>query len=147
MGVVLHWTQAVLNSWYVKTTGVRRGSKRAFSTPWKLGLRTKIFCKSWSQQLNSDWFVLQWQFISRYDTHTAQEPGSLFWCHAVVSSQFTHVRSSTCRGWLHNLRADCSTVGLYYVTAAWQQVFYCSLQVRIFGVLLHVTVESIHLGR
>jgi len=36
---------------------------------------------------------LQWQYICRCDTHTAQEPGLLFWCHAVVSLHFTHVRS------------------------------------------------------
>ena len=30
--------------------------------------------------------------------HTAQEPGSLFWCHAVMSLQFTHVRYFTCSG-------------------------------------------------
>jgi len=27
---------------------------------------------------------LAWQFIYRYDTHTAREPGSLFWCSAVM---------------------------------------------------------------
>jgi len=27
----------------------------------------------------------------------AQESGSLFWCHAVLSLQFTHVRSFACR--------------------------------------------------
>jgi len=35
----------------------------------------------------------------------------LFWCHAVMSLYFTHIRSSVC--WsrpLPNLRADCSTV-------------------------------------
>jgi len=37
------YKQTVLNSWYVETVGVRRGSKRAFATHWKLGLRTKIF--------------------------------------------------------------------------------------------------------
>jgi len=30
---------------------------------------------------------MHWQFIWRYDTHTAQEPGSLFWFHAVMSLQ------------------------------------------------------------
>jgi len=36
-------------------------------------------------------------YICRYDT--AEEPGSLFWCHAMM--QFTHVRSFACReaGW------------------------------------------------
>jgi len=31
-----------------------------------------------------------------YDTHTAQEPGSLFWCHGVLSLEFTHAR---CLAW------------------------------------------------
>ena len=43
MGVLLHWiNQTVLNSWQVKTTRVRRWSKRVFSPPWKFGLRTKF---------------------------------------------------------------------------------------------------------
>ena len=36
---------------------------------------------------------LQWQFICQYGTHTAQESSSLFWCHDVISLQFTHVCS------------------------------------------------------
>jgi len=37
-------------------------------------------------------------FIFRYDTNTAQEPGSLLWCHAILSLQFTHARYIACRG-------------------------------------------------
>jgi len=58
-----------------------------------------------------------------YDTHTAQESGSRFWCHAVMSLQFTHVRSVPCRGRLRNLLADCSILGLDCVTIAWQQTW------------------------
>ena len=46
--------------------------------------------------------------------------------------QFNHVRcfaSHVCRGKLRNLRADCSTVGLYFVTITWQRIFTCSHQV------------------
>jgi len=50
--------------------------------------------------------------------------------------------SIACRGGLQNLRADCSTSGLYGVTIAWQQIFKCSLEVKEEGVLPHVTVES-----
>jgi len=39
-------------------------------------------------------------------THTAQEPGSLFWCHAVLSLQFTHVCSFACKDKLPYLRRD-----------------------------------------
>jgi len=55
---------------------------------------------------------LHWQFICRYDTNTAQAPGSQLWCRAVMSLQFTHVPSFACRG---RLRTDCSTVGLYSI--------------------------------
>ena len=64
----------------------------------------------------------------------AQEPGSLFWCHAyaVVSLQFTHGRSFASKGsYLPNLQVDCFTVGLYCVTITWQRIFWCSLQVTI----------------
>jgi len=37
-----------------KSMGVRRGAKRAFASHWNLGLRTKIFQKTWRQLLNSD---------------------------------------------------------------------------------------------
>jgi len=37
----------------------------------------------------------------------------LFWCHAVMSLQFTHDRSFACGGTLPNLRADCSTFGIF----------------------------------
>jgi len=44
------------------------------------------------------------QFICRYDIHTAQEPGSLFWYHAyaVVSLQFTKSTPAPAE-------ADCET--------------------------------------
>ena len=82
----------------------------------------------------------------RYDTHNVQVPRSLCWCHAVMSLQFTHVPSFSCRDTLRNLRADCSIVGLYCVTITWQQILKGSLQVTVEGVLLHVTVERRHLG-
>jgi len=34
--------------------GVRRGCKTGIFPPWKLGLRRKIFWKTWNQQFNSD---------------------------------------------------------------------------------------------
>jgi len=36
-------------------------------------------------------------------TLTAQESDSLFWFHALISLQFTHVRSVACRGRMRNL--------------------------------------------
>jgi len=40
-----------------------------------------------------EWLYSCSEFICRDDTQTVQAPGSLFWCHAVMSLQFTHVRS------------------------------------------------------
>jgi len=64
----------------------------------------------------------------------------LFWCHAVMSLQFTHVPLPTCIGRLRNLRADCSTIGLYCATITLQQNFKSSLQVAVLlvGVSQHV---------
>ena len=75
--------------------------------------------------------------------YTAQQVGSLFWCHEVLSSQFTHIRYFTCRCRLQSLWADCSIVTLYCVTRTWQQIFKGS--VTVVGVLPHVTVECRHL--
>ena len=68
----------------------------------------------------------------------------MLWCHAVMSLQITPVRSYACRGRWSNLRAVCSTLGLYCVTTTWQQIFIGSLQVTIESVLPfpHVTVEK-----
>jgi len=70
-----------------------RGGGQNGRSPWTLGLRSKIFYKTWSQQLKSDWFNSCNDSLFAGMTHTAQEPGSLFWCHAVINLQFTHVRS------------------------------------------------------
>jgi len=75
----------------------------------------------------------------QYDTHTARKPGSLFWCYALMSMQFTPVLSYARRGIWSNLRAVCSTVGLYCVTKTCQQIFKGSLQVTVESVLPHVT--------
>jgi len=42
--------------------------------------------------------ILAMAVVFRYDIHTAQEPGSLFGCHAAASLRFTHVRTFACRG-------------------------------------------------
>ena len=70
----------------------------------------------------------------------SEKPGSLFWFHAVMSLQFTHVPSFACIGRLRNLRADCSTIGLYCETITLQQIFKSSHQVVVLlvGVSQHV---------
>jgi len=66
---------------------------------------------------------------------------AILWCHAVISLRFTHVPSS-CRGGLRNLRADCSTVGLYFVRIVWQQIFKGSLHIMVTGVLLPCWMQT-----
>jgi len=116
----------------ISTMDVLGGNGRL--PPWKLGLRTKSFQRTWSQQLNSDQltYLLQSQIICRYGTHTAQEPGSLFWRHAVENVEFTpYVRYFACKVRLQNLPANCSTVGVNCVPINWQQTFKGSLQVTV----------------
>jgi len=48
--------------------------------------------------------------------------------------QFTHVSSFACRGGLRKSRADCSAVGLYYVTIPRQQTSKGSLYITVAGV-------------
>jgi len=62
---------------------------------------------------------------------TTQEPGSLLLCHEVISLQFTHCRSSTYRSRLRNLRAHCSTVGLFCVTITWKEILKSSLKAGV----------------
>jgi len=66
----------------------------------------------------------------------------MLWCYAVMSLQITPVRSYASKGRWSNMRAVCSTVGLYCVTTTWQQIFIGSLQVTLESVLPHVTVEK-----
>jgi len=113
MGVLLHWTQA--NSFELvvhQSHGRRQGGKTGIFPSLGIGTKNQYFLEN-----------LMSAFICRYDTHTTQESDSLFWCHAAVSLQFTHVHSFACRGTLPKLRADCFTVGLYCVTITWQQIF------------------------
>jgi len=53
-----------------------------------------------------------------------------------MSLLFKHVSSFDCRGGLRKSRADCSTVGLYCVTIAWQEIckrsFYITVGSRRF---------------
>jgi len=91
---------------------------------------------------------LQWQFIYRYDFHSAHESGSLFWYHAVMSFQFTESAPLPAKAGCETCeRIVCSTISLCCITITWQQIFKGSLQVAGSSVLPHVTVESRHLGR
>jgi len=107
---------------YVKLTcvvmGVRRGgAKGAFGT-----LRNW----DWERQFSRKDEICSSISISRCNSSSSSgsgKPDSLFWCYALMSLQFTPVRSYACGGRWSNLRAVCSTVGLYCVTITWQQIF------------------------
>jgi len=60
--------------------------------------------------------------ICQYDTHTAQEPDSLFWYHAVMTNELAvhWIRCIACRGRLRNLGEDSSEISIYRVTITWQ---------------------------
>ena len=68
--------------------GVRRGwQNEHLPTRWILGLRIKTFSKTWSQQVNSIqiYWINSCNYVCcRYNTHTANAPGSQFWCHAAA---------------------------------------------------------------
>jgi len=51
------------------------------------------------------------------------------------------------QGEVAKLASGCFTVGLYRVIIIRQQIFKCSLQVTILGILSHVTLERRNLGR
>jgi len=93
--------------------------------PLEMGLRIEFFIKpDVSSSIPINVFISYHESIFTAITlNTAQDPGSLFWCQAMMSLQFTHVRSFVCGGRLQKLRADCSTVGLYCVTITWQRIF------------------------
>jgi len=91
----------------------------------------KILENLWSA--SRFWWIHSYLAIALYrcDTRTAQEPASLFWCDAVMSLKFTHVRSFACRLTLRNLRAFCSTISRSCVTITRQWIFKGLLQVTI----------------
>jgi len=85
---------------------------------------------------------LQLQFICRYDTDTAQEPGSLFWCHAMMRLQFTHVRSfvsrkSYCKTWEHIV-----LFGFHCVRITRQKFLKRSLRVTVPDVFPHMNSRA-----
>jgi len=127
--------------------GIRSGGQNGHFPPGNWGLGTKNFHKpEVSNLIPITWFnSCKDGLFGMTLTLAAQEPGSLIWCYAVMRLQFTHVCSFACRGRLRNLRADCSTVGLYCVTVTWQRIFKCLRKVAAVGVLPHVTVEGRHL--
>jgi len=124
--LMLKWLQFFFHCWitiwwWVNAKGVRRGvEKRAFP-PLEIGAKNQNFF------LNLKWaaifrvlhlIVAMTVYLPVYhtDNHTAQESGSLFWCHAMMRLQFARALSFACRGRLRTLLADCSTVRLYCVT-------------------------------
>jgi len=69
-----------------------------------------------------------------WQRYIAQEPGSLFWCHAVISLLTVHyIPYIAYRGRLQNLGADSSKIGLHCVAIPWQQRFTSSYGSRRFA--------------
>jgi len=132
--------------------GVRRGAKRAFS-PLEIETKNENFLEKLklAAQFRSVYLILEMAvYVPVWHSHCTQArfivlvlcTVMMLWCYAVMSLQVTPVRSYACRGRWSNLRAVCSTVGLYCVTTTWQQIFIGSLQVTVESVLPHVTVEK-----
>jgi len=85
MGVHLHWSQANSFELVVRQNhGRPQGGGKTGICPSQLQIGTKnqnfLEILTSGAQFRSI-YLLQWQFISRYKTHTALEPGSLFRCH------------------------------------------------------------------
>jgi len=98
--------QTVLNSWYTKTMGVSRGIKTVICPSLEIGTKNRNLLEnltSAAQLQLDDLFLAMTVWHDNSHCTTAQEPGSLFWCHAVVSLQFTRVRFFASRGRLPNL--------------------------------------------
>ena len=136
MTIVCGWAFTLNSKQTVWTRGTSKlwasagGAKRTFSPYLEIGIKNQNFLEN-----------LTSAYLCRYGTRTAQDSGSMFWCHAMVISHFTHVRSFACRGRLSNLWANCFTVGVYCLTITWQKIFQCSLQVAILGFFSHVAIE------
>jgi len=47
---------------------------------------------------------------------------TVFWWYGTHTAQ-VQVQSFACKGRIRNLEADCSTIGLNFVTITWQQIF------------------------
>ena len=70
---------------------VRKEGKTGVFPPLNLAEKLKIFRKSEDSSSISIISIILAVAVYLPVWHTAQELGSLFWCHAVVSLQFTHV--------------------------------------------------------
>jgi len=101
--------------------GVRRGGKMGICHPLEIATKNKNVFENLKLAANFraiHLIVVMTVYLPVYDidNHTAQEPGSLFWCHAMMRLQFARALSFACRGRLRTLLEDCSTVGLYCAT-------------------------------
>jgi len=81
--------------------GVSRVGNTGILAPLELGTKNQYFLNFVEdlKKLNSDESIqfLHWQYSYWYETHIAQQRGSLSWCHAVMSVQFTRVRNFSLR--------------------------------------------------
>ena len=129
--------------------GVHRGgAKWAFTPRWKLRWRTKISRKpkvssiiltNWFKSSNYSLFAGMTLTLHKSQVHCS---GVMQWwaCSSLIHCFFA------CRGRLPNLRADCSTVDLHWVTNTAKILTSASAPVAVADVLPHVTVERKHLA-
>jgi len=73
--------------------GVRKGETGI--SPLEIETKHQDFLENMKlvAQFQSIDYIFAMPLYFPYDTHTAQQPSSLFWCHAVISLQFTRVHS------------------------------------------------------
>ena len=106
--------------------GVYTGTKRAFP-PGNWDYEVSLLIPTNSFNFCTD------SCIFRYDTHIAQEPGSLFRCHTMMSNVVIHSCRLFClQRQVARLATDCSIVGLYCVTITWKQIFKDSIPISLF---------------
>ena len=124
----------VLN-YHWKGMGVHnKGEKRSFIPLLEIGAKKQNFVASLKSgaQFRLNWFNSCIDSLFAGMTPTMHK--NQVHCRSVVQgwvcSSLMSAALPVCRGKLRNWRADCSTVGLYCVTIAWERIFTRSIQVN-----------------
>jgi len=128
--------------------GVRREvAKRAFASPWKLGLSGENFWKTWNQQFNSDYWVNSFNDSSFADMTLTQHKSQV---HYFGNMQLWACSSLTPLLWLQRQVAKLVSELLYYWPSLRNNNMVTNLrrlQVTVVCILPHVTTERRLLGR
>jgi len=138
------WQQQ--HTWGALGHGRPQGGKKGHLPPWKLGLRTNIFCKSWSQQLKSNWYSCNDSLVAnvtlRLQKSQVQCSGVIQWwtCSSLMPA---HLPADAACETFERIVSYCWSI---LRNKTWQHISKGSLQVTVMGVLFHVAVERKHLG-